>query len=143
MWDPGPASSVLTNPSCRRSLTMDFLAASLNDASTFVSKTVQDVKEVNIQDEASTVFSRAKQVLNCSARETTSQHVVLWRRLLFPSCDIEQKKNSVPALCIKLGPALESLVLMQLLRSSETVSGRQFNKYGSIQELCSTFTQFY
>ena len=30
-----------------------------------------------------------------------------------------------------------------IAKYSETVSGRQFNKYGSIQELCSTFIQFY
>ena len=104
---------------------MDFLAASLNDASTFVSKTVQDVKEVNIQDEASTVFSRAKQVI--IKLPSAPDHITTCcfeEKTPVPSCDIEQ--NSVSALCIKLRPASESLVLMQLLRSSETVSGRQF-----------------
>merc|ERR1711953_404047 len=41
--------------------TMDSIFQKVNTASSLVSRTIKDVSEVNIQDEASTVFSRAKQ----------------------------------------------------------------------------------
>jgi len=40
---------------------MDSIFQKVNTASSLVSRTIKDVSEVNIQDEASTVFSRAKQ----------------------------------------------------------------------------------
>merc|ERR1711953_225643 len=49
-WQPTPTHT-----------TMDSIFQKVNTASSLVTRTIKDVTEVNIQDEATTVFSRAKQ----------------------------------------------------------------------------------
>lgn len=63
---------------------MDSIFNTVTNASSLITKTVKDVTEVNIQDEATTVFSRAKQFTEENLAEPKGRNmswiIKSWRR---------------------------------------------------------------